>query len=185
MRWLRFLVLLFLLPLAACAVTPSTYKVDTTGPYRLNTGDVLRVTVYGDTSLSTTYKVDDSGAVVTLNTSWDVWKHGHAPIELYGEEGTLFVPDPNFFGGVVSYTKRSDLVKKLPKWKHLLQVPNQVHSQGAMANYRTVGLADMAVAIQEGRPHRCSMELALHAAEVMTGILRSGESGKFVAMKTT
>ena len=63
MRWLRLLVLLFLLPLAACAVTPSTYKVDTTGPYRLNTGDVLRVTVYGDTSLSTTYKVDDSGAV--------------------------------------------------------------------------------------------------------------------------
>jgi polysaccharide export outer membrane protein len=63
MRWLRLLVLLFLLPLAACAVTPSTYRVDTAGPYRLNTGDVLRVTVYGDTSLSTTYKVDDSGAV--------------------------------------------------------------------------------------------------------------------------
>ena len=41
----------------------------------------------------------DNGAVVTLNTSWDVWKHGHAPMELYGEEGTLFVPDPNFFGG--------------------------------------------------------------------------------------
>ena len=28
--------------------------------------------------------------------------HGHAPIELYGEEGSLFVPDPNFFGGVVA-----------------------------------------------------------------------------------
>ncbi|MGN6145599.1 MAG: Gfo/Idh/MocA family protein, partial [Mesorhizobium sp.] len=28
-------------------------------------------------------------------------------------------------------------------------------------------------------------ELALHAAEVMTGILRSGETGKFVAMQTT
>ncbi|TIU32866.1 MAG: gfo/Idh/MocA family oxidoreductase, partial [Mesorhizobium sp.] len=37
----------------------------------------------------------------------------------------------------------------------------------------------------EGRPHRCSMELALHAVDVMTGILRSGESGKFVAMQTT
>ena len=41
----------------------------------------------------------ENGAVVTLNASWDVWKHGHAPMELYGEEGTLFVPDPNFFGG--------------------------------------------------------------------------------------
>ena len=55
-----------------------------------------------------------------------------------------------------------------------------------MDNYRTSGLADMALAIEpEGRPHRCSMELALHAVDVMTGILRSGETGKFVAMQTT
>ena len=51
-----------------------------------------------------------------------------------------------------------------------------------MANYRTAGLADMALAIAEGRPHRCSMELALHAVDVMTGILKSGETGKFVDM---
>jgi predicted dehydrogenase len=126
-----------------------------------------------------------SGAVVTLNTSWDVWTHGHAPIELYGEEGTLFVPDPNFFGGTVRYTKKGDDVKKHPKWEHPFAVPNQKHPQGMLANYRTAGLADMAVAIKEGRPHRCSLEAALHAVEVMTGILKSGETGKFVAMQTT
>ena len=71
-----------------------------------------------------------NGAVVTVNTSWDVWNHSHAPMELYGEEGTLFVPDPNFFGGEVGYTKRRELVKKLPKWEHPLAVPNQQHSQG-------------------------------------------------------
>jgi predicted dehydrogenase len=125
------------------------------------------------------------GAVVTLNASWDVWKHGHAPIELYGEEGTIFVPDPNFFGGEVRYTKRGDAVKKLPKWDHPLAVPNQKHATGMMANYRTAGLADMALAIMEGRPHRCSMEAALHAIEVMTGVLKSGETGRFVAMQTT
>ena len=27
----------------------------------------------------------ENGAVVTLNASWDVWSHGHAPMELYGE----------------------------------------------------------------------------------------------------
>ncbi|WP_274626649.1 Gfo/Idh/MocA family protein [Arvimicrobium flavum] len=126
-----------------------------------------------------------NGAVVTLNTSWDVWKHGHAPIELYGEEGTIFVPDPNFFGGDVRYTRRGDDVKRSPKWDHPFSVPNQKHSVGMMANYRTAGLADMALAIGEGRPHRCSMEAALHAIEVMTGILKSGETGKFVAMQTT
>jgi predicted dehydrogenase len=126
-----------------------------------------------------------SGALITLNASWDVWTHGHSPIELYGEEGTIFVPDPNFFGGDVRYTKRGDPVKKLPKWDHPLSVPNQQHPQGAMANYRTVGLSDMAVAIMEGRPHRCSMEAALHAVDVMTAILKSAETGKFVDMQTT
>ncbi len=126
-----------------------------------------------------------SGAVVTLNASWDVWHHGHKPIELYGEEGTLHVPDPNFFGGEVRYTRRGDPVKKTPKWDHPFSVPNQKHASGMLANYRTAGLADMAIAIMEDRPHRCSMEAALHAIEVMTGILESGETGKFVAMRTS
>jgi predicted dehydrogenase len=127
----------------------------------------------------------ENGAVVTLNTSWDVWSHGHAPMELYGELGTVFLPDPNFFGGDVRFTDAAKPVKKPPKWKHPFGVANQMHSHGMMANYRTAGLADMALAIAEGRPHRCSMELALHAVDVMTGMLRSGASGKFVAMQTT
>lgn len=127
----------------------------------------------------------ENGAVVTLNTSWDVWAHGHAPMELYGETGTVFVPDPNFFGGDVRITEAAKPVKKLPKWRHPFGVPNEMHGQGMMANYRTAGLADMALAIAEGRPHRCSMELALHAVDVMTGLLRSGETGKFVAMQTS
>lgn len=127
----------------------------------------------------------ENGAVVTLSGSWDVWQHGHAPMELYGEEGSIFVPDPNFFGGDVRFSKRDKTVKKAPKWDHPFGVPNQKHSHGMMANYRTAGLADMAIAIGQDRPHRCSMELALHAIEVMTGILRSGETGKVVAMQTT
>ena len=126
-----------------------------------------------------------NGAVITLNASWDVWNHNHTPMELYGEEGTIHVPDPNFFGGAVTFTKQGSAIKKLPKWEHPLGVPNQKHAHGMMANYRTIGLADMAVAIGEGRPHRCSMELALHAVEVMTGILKAGEIGKFVEMTTT
>lgn len=126
-----------------------------------------------------------NGAVVTLDSSWDVWKHGHAPMELYGEDGTLDVPDPNFFGGTVSYTKGTKPVRKLPKWDHPLGVPNQKHASGMLANYRTVGLADMAMAILDGRPHRCSLELALHAVDVMTSILKAGEARQFVDISTT
>ena len=38
-----------------------------------------------------------SGAQVTIGTSWDVWKHGHAnPIELYGTEGHHAGAGPEF-----------------------------------------------------------------------------------------
>ena len=42
-----------------------------------------------------------SGAVITLVTSFDVWKHTNHNIELHGTEGSLRVPDPNNFGGEV------------------------------------------------------------------------------------
>jgi len=127
----------------------------------------------------------ENGAVVTLNASWDVWTHGHSPIELYGEEGTLFVPDPNFFGGDVRYTQRDQPVAKPEPWEHPFAVPNQESPRGPLANYRASGLADMAAAIRDDRPHRCSLESSLHAIEIMTSILKSGETGKFVEMKTT
>lgn len=64
MRWLPLFAALFSLSLVGCATTrPSTYLVDTKGPYVLDTGDVVRVTVYGDAELSKTYKIDDNGAV--------------------------------------------------------------------------------------------------------------------------
>lgn len=64
MRWLPLFCLVLMLPLAACATTrPATYLVETKGPYQLDTGDAVRVTVYGDAELTGTYRVDDSGAV--------------------------------------------------------------------------------------------------------------------------
>lgn len=127
----------------------------------------------------------ENGAVVTLGASWDVWSHGHHNMELYGEDGTLYVPDPNFFGGALRLTKKDKPVKKLPKFTHPFSVANERHGSMALANYRVSGLADMALAIAEERPHRCSLELALHAVDVMTAILRSGETGRFVTITTT
>lgn len=62
---LRFAIILLPLLLAACAhgTRPTTYLVEQTGPYVLDSGDVLRVTVYGDANLTNTYRVDDAGAI--------------------------------------------------------------------------------------------------------------------------
>ncbi len=126
-----------------------------------------------------------TGATVTLSSSWDVFAHRHENMELYGSEGSLYVPDPNFFGGTVLATKRNGPAEALPAWDHPLGIPNQDHPQGKMANYRTAGLADMAVAIAEGRDFRCSLERTLHGVDVMTSILKSGETGQFVTLGTT
>lgn len=163
----------------ALAATPQKFRTISNGP---RTGQ--KVPVDTPTTIHSVIEFEN-GAVVTLNASWDVWAHGHAPMELYGEAGTVYVPDPNFFGGNVRYTTGASEVKKMPAWKHPFGVPNEKHSQGMMANYRTAGLADMALAIQGDRPHRCSLELALHAVDVMTAILKSAETGKFVTTQTT
>ena len=116
-----------------------------------------------------------------LGASWDVWAHRHANMELYGEDASLFVPDPNFFGGTVEIGGQDSEIKPLPAWDH----PFGVSNQGDLANYRCAGLADMAAAIDEGRAHRCNVDLAVHAVDVMTSILKAGEERRFVDLTTT
>lgn len=164
---------------AAISSTPSSQRTITSKP---RYGE--KVSVETPTTFQALLEFE-SGASVMFGASWDVWNHGHSNMELYGEEGTLYVPDPNFFGGQLRMTKREKAVSRIAKFNHPLGVPNQKHQSGMLANYRASGLADMALAIMQGRQHRCSAELALHVVDVMTGILKSGEAGKFVAMSTT
>lgn len=126
-----------------------------------------------------------SGATVTFSASWDVWSHRHANMELYGTEGSLYVPDPNFFGGLVEASGRNKDIKPLPVWDHPFGINNQESPSGPRANYRTAGLADMAMAILERRDARCSLDRALHGVDVMTAILQSGDEGRFVDLSTT
>jgi len=107
-----------------------------------------------------------SGAVVTVTISFDVHCHGHSPIELYGSEGSLKVPDPNTFGGPLEiWTPASG------EWtKQALAFPYSENS-------RSIGAADMACAILSGgvRRHRASGALAYHALEVMHAFEKSSQ----------
>lgn len=123
----------------------------------------------------------ENGAIITLLASWDVWASSHPIMELYGTEGTMDLPDPNFFGGTLTVTERNgDPLEK--SWGHPFNIPNFEQTQ---ANYRGAGLSDMALAIADGRPHRCNDEFATHVVEVMTAILEAGETGSVMIMTTT
>jgi predicted dehydrogenase len=126
-----------------------------------------------------------SGATVNLTTSWDVWSHRRGHFEFYGTEGTLYVPDPNFFGGTLEVAGKDGVISTVEPWDHPFGKVNQHHNGRALANYRTAGLADMAAATMEGRDARCSLERTLHGVEVMTACLKSGETGEFVTLTTT
>jgi hypothetical protein len=55
----------------------------------------------------------------------------------------------------------------------------------ADANYRSLGVADMALALVEGRPHRASGELALHVLEVMEAFETASREHRPVDITTT
>ena len=126
-----------------------------------------------------------SGATISFSASWDVWHHKRNHFELYGTKGTLYVPDPNFFGGTVEVALAGGEAQVQSPWDHPFGKINQNHNGRDLANYRTAGLADMAQARMEGRDHRCSLERTLHGVDVMTSILKSGETGQFVTLTTT
>jgi predicted dehydrogenase len=126
-----------------------------------------------------------NGAMVTLSASWDVHAHRHPNMEIYGTDGALFLPDPNFFGGDVLLAAAEGEVKTVAASAHPFGKTNEQHSHGMMANYRGAGRADLAQAILKKRDARCSLERMLHVVEVMTAVLKSGETGRFVTLKTT
>lgn len=120
-----------------------------------------------------------SGAVVSLHASWDVWRHGQAPIELHGTEGSLRVPDPNFFGGPVLLTERGGDWQPVDCSRLAFGAVNWPAARPEQANYRGLGVADLAAAI-DGAPHRTSAAMGLHVLQVMEAILESGRAARFI-----
>ena len=109
----------------------------------------------------------ENGAIGTLFTTFDVHYSGQARLEIYGSAGTLFVPDPNGFGGPVQLLRPED--------GGIREIPLVF---GYSQNCRALGLADMAKALQTGRRFRANSNQTYHVLEIMEGFLRSGEEKK-------
>lgn len=115
-----------------------------------------------------------SGAVITLVTSFDVWKHTNHNIELHGTEGSLRVPDPNNFGGEV---------KLFQPWMNDWVPVKLTH--GFTDNMRSIGLADLARSLRGGVPARCSGELAFHVLDVMESLETASREKRHVTIASS
>lgn len=116
----------------------------------------------------------DNGAVATIFTTFDVHYETQARFEIYGSKGTLIVPDPNNFAGSIKLLRPEDgELKEMP-----LLFDYKENSRG-------LGLADMAKALQTGRPYRANYKQTYHVLEILTSFEKSSDSGKYLSLETS
>jgi len=114
----------------------------------------------------------DSGVIASFAASFDVYTTRADEVTIYGTEGTLRVPDPNFFGG------SPELLRPNGEWEKIPLVYNYA------GNSRALGLADMAKAMETGRSWRANCHQQLHVVELLSAFRASSASGKAVKLTT-
>lgn len=108
------------------------------------------------------------GPVGSIIMSFDIWYSELPCIEIYGSEGTLSVPDPNNFGGIIRVRQAGE-----SEWVEIQPTHSVDVSRG-------IGVADMAHAIKGNRQIRANGDMAYHVLEIMRAIEESSDLGKHV-----
>lgn len=151
----------------------------------------------------------ESGAQAALSLSWDVWKHGRNPIELYGDQGSLVGADPNdFVGGVETCVQGGEwtafeghvrpprkpavppeLIRKAMAMLDAGLDPYTGKALGKggpvpLGDLRGLGLVDLVAAIREGRAPRASGHLATHVLEALLGLETASRERRTVRLHT-
>jgi predicted dehydrogenase len=115
------------------------------------------------------------GPIATLVMSFDAAVSAlPRGMEIYGTEGTLAVPDPNTLGGPVRIARDRD-----GGWHDVpLQTPYDSRDWWA------IGVGEMAQAMLDDRPHRASAQLAVHALEILEGVMTSSSDGRAIELSS-
>lgn len=115
----------------------------------------------------------ESGPVGNIITSFDIWGANLPRIEIYGSEGSLSLPDPNTFSGPVKLRRAGEQT-----WEEISITRDYTE------NSRGLGVADMAQALADNRPHRASGEMAFHVLEIMSAIHDASAQGQHVLLES-
>ena len=183
-----------------------TALVNLLGPAKKVSGSVLRGvnrrTIGIGPRKNKTFKVEcpttylstinfENGSIIRLTLSFDVIAHQRNHIELYGNKGSMIVPDPNMFGGSVYVCKklgdkwREYKTNKMPLGKiNIRSQSSRANESPTNANYRGVGLSEMAYSIQKNKNNKCNGELSLHVLDIIQSTMKACISGKTQLIKT-
>ena len=134
----------------------------------------------------------NSGAIIRFTLSFDVIAHHRNHIELYGSKGSMLVPDPNMFGGSVYTCKKLGGTWKEHKTNKMFlgkinirQKSLRANEAPINANYRGVGLAEMAYCIQHKKKHRCNGDLSFHVLDIIQSIMIAAKKRKRINIKSS
>ncbi len=115
-----------------------------------------------------------NGTIATFVNSFDIWATKQPHIEIYGEKGTLVIPDPNRYTGDVYLKRFTD-----SDWRTLPQfVEYSEYGRG-------IGIVDMIRAIEDGRPHKADGKLGYHVTDVIFSMDEAIRTGMTVGIEST
>ena len=133
-----------------------------------------------------------NGSIIRFTLSFDVIAHHRNHIELYGSKGSILVPDPNMFGGSVYTCKKLGGTWKEHKTNkmhlgkiNIRQKSLRANESPINANYRGVGLAEMAYCIQNNKKHRCNGDLSFHVLDIIQSIMIAAKKRKRINIKSS
>ncbi|WP_164234736.1 Gfo/Idh/MocA family protein [Microbacterium hydrocarbonoxydans] len=109
------------------------------------------------------------GAVSTVTFSFDGAATEAAPLEIHGETGTLSVPDPNLFDGVVRLRRPAE-----ESWTTVTERAGYENAG------RGIGVLDR-LTTGEGSARG---DIALHVLEIMTALAESAACGRRIELTT-
>ena len=154
-------------PIVRVSASTSTSKARRTIGSGPRAGETFDVTV--PTHVGALYEfADGRSAQSVFSFDSDIRR---TQFEIAGTDGSMVVPDPNFFDSEISVHRSGDQVSS---WQ----------AKGTTTG-RGIGVVELARAIRAGRPERASGELGFHVLDVMASTIESGQQHESVEITST
>ncbi len=114
------------------------------------------------------------GVQATFISSFDVWGSKQPPLEIHGTLGSLCLPDPNTFGGPIWLLRAGE-----HEWNQIPLVYDPA------VNDRGLGVADLALALRQGRRQRADGAMAYHVLDIMQSFDESFQQRSYLEIEST
>lgn len=125
-------------------------------------------------------------AHVALTISLDVAIPTQRPGDIYGTQGIIELADPMFFSGDAGQFTPASGRSAFETQGMPFAAPNRLdHAGRPVADYRGVGLVDMALALRSGQSQRAGADFIVHNVEIMEAMTRSAQSGEAITLEST